>query len=575
MPRARRIILALTACAAACAAPRSSPAPRDGRGPWTIESPDERLRVELALLTDPPAPGRRAGLHVRASYAADGANVETVAWSPLGFAGAGDGPLRLVGDDRRTVADRYTRSHGKQIARSVAAGERRLTFAGAAGRLTVAIRCQGDGFAIRQALARAIPGDPVPVELTELRLPTGAQAWLADEGFGPARFGRRALPAGGPAPRDAGFALPGLFVVGDPQRWLLFAEAGLAAGDAGSFLGAPRAGAYPLRRYGARAGAGGATSDAPTTIWTPWRVFVIGARPAALGESSLVYDLAPPAQGDFSWVKVGPDAGGSYPHVALTGAGPERRALLRRLAEAGNRGVRVFVDDLAPATVTALIETLHDAAATRLLVALGGSIAGRGWERTFPHLLSSGLLLLPEPPQANAAATMHAFAHGAVGSLELEPVTLRPPGRGRRATPIPTWTAAVALPLFFDGGLPAVFDPESRGRAAPEALAILDRLPRAWDETRFLVDEPGARVVIARRCGRAWYLAGLAGPGGAEVDLALDGILGNGTYDMVLVGDGRGPTDFLITKRQRGAMDVQRIMMLPRGGFLMTLEPLR
>lgn len=37
----------------------------------------------------------------------------------------------------------------------------------------------------------------------------------------------------------------------------------------------------------------------------PWRVFAIAPTPAALMEQRLVYDLASPAQGDFSWVKPG------------------------------------------------------------------------------------------------------------------------------------------------------------------------------------------------------------------------------------------------------------------------------
>ena len=40
----------------------------------------------------------------------------------------------------------------------------------------------------------------------------------------------------------------------------------------------------------------------------PWRVFAIASTPAALMEQRLVYDLASPAQGDFSWVKSGPCA---------------------------------------------------------------------------------------------------------------------------------------------------------------------------------------------------------------------------------------------------------------------------
>jgi len=36
-------------------------------------------------------------------------------------------------------------------------------------------------------------------------------------------------------------------------------------------------------------------------------------------------------------------------------------------------------------------------------------------------------------------------------------------------------------------------------------------LPTAWDETRFVAGYPGKYVVIARRKGNVWYIAGING----------------------------------------------------------------
>jgi hypothetical protein len=44
---------------------------------------------------------------------------------------------------------------------------------------------------------------------------------------------------------------------------------------------------------------------------------------------------------------------------------------------------------------------------------------------------------------------------------------------------------------------------------------------------------------------------------------------------MVLLADGPSSTELLVTERDRNATDVQAIKMMPYGGFLMRLSPLR
>ncbi|EFL30102.1 predicted protein [Streptomyces viridochromogenes DSM 40736] len=52
------------------------------------------------------------------------------------------------------------------------------------------------------------------------------------------------------------------------------------------------------------------------------------------------------------------------------------------------------------------------------------------------------------------------------------------------------------------GGLP---------RPAPEGRELLSTVPVAWDETRFLAADFGSHVVVARRKGGTWYIAGVNG----------------------------------------------------------------
>jgi hypothetical protein len=80
--------------------------------------------------------------------------------------------------------------------------------------------------------------------------------------------------------------------------------------------------------------------------------------------------------------------------------------------------------------------------------------------------------------------------------------------------------------------------------------------------------------VVARRLGRVWYVGGINGAEEVKkVSVPLD-LLGNGTFDMLLVADGRTESSFLTTKRQRNGIDAQAVEMRPFGGFAMRLVPL-
>jgi alpha-glucosidase len=98
-------------------------------------------------------------------------------------------------------------------------------------------------------------------------------------------------------------------------------------------------------------------------------------------------------------------------------------------------------------------------------------------------------------------------------------------------------------------------------------------VPAAWDETRLLDGEPGKF---------AWWPGAWGGPGtwaastarrGHEGDVPLD-LLGNGTFDMLLLADGRTESSFLIPSASATAWTAQSVEMRPYGGFAMRLVPL-
>jgi len=90
-------------------------------------------------------------------------------------------------------------------------------------------------------------------------------------------------------------------------------------------------------------------------------------------------------------------------------------------------------------------------------------------------------------------------------------------------------------------------------------------VPVVWDETRFLVAEPGRCVVVARRRAEHWWVAGINGltqPRALELDLTS-----LGTQRWRVLGDG-GSRDEIAVRESAGVL---RLDLASRGGFLATV----
>jgi alpha-glucosidase len=252
-----------------------------------------------------------------------------------------------------------------------------------------------------------------------------------------------------------------------------------------------------------------------------------------------------------------------------------RRAELATIAQWGVAGIKVdFFHSDKQDGIARYLGVLEDAADHRIMVNFHGCTIPRGWTRTWPHLMTmegvrgAETYIFDErfPAVAPRHNTILPFTRNAVGPMDYTPVTFS----DNRYPHLTTAGHELALSVVFESGLLHLADSAESYRAVPpDVAAVLAQVPVTWDETRCLTGEPGSQVVIARRDGRDWFVAGINGRSEpAAVDLDLTGLAG-AELPWLVVTDGAGRDDVTATRGTPGP----RIAMAPYGGFLATSRP--
>ncbi|MDX2146449.1 MAG: glycoside hydrolase family 97 catalytic domain-containing protein [Planctomycetota bacterium] len=197
-----------------------------------------------------------------------------------------------------------------------------------------------------------------------------------------------------------------------------------------------------------------------------------------------------------------------------------RVAEFARLRDMGVAGVKVdFFGGDGSSMIDHYLDILDDAWDAQLLVNFHGCTIPRGWHRTYPHLMTmesargmeyatfsqesadryaANLILLP--------FTRNVFDPADTTPMFLDGI----PGMTRRTTTAFELASAVVLTsglTHFSEG------PEGVAKSPKAVQAVLKGLPTVWDDVRFIDGFPGKFVVIARRAGAAWYIAGLNADG--------------------------------------------------------------
>ena len=241
-----------------------------------------------------------------------------------------------------------------------------------------------------------------------------------------------------------------------------------------------------------------------------------------------------------------------------------------RLVEIGVKGLKIdfFAGD-GKSMIAYYLDIMQDAADAGLLVNFHGATLPRGWARTYPNLMTveavRGLEFTTFEQADQDAVVRHAamlpFTRNLFDPMDFTPMVFGDIPKIRRATRNGFELAEAVL--FLSGIQHYAETPAGMAGAPAEVKSLLQSLPRSWDEVKFIDGFPGRHVVIARKAGNAWYVAGLnADDSGKALDLDLSFL---GKRQGRLITDGQGEREF-----ETGAITggKTRITIKPRGGFV-------
>ena len=197
---------------------------------------------------------------------------------------------------------------------------------------------------------------------------------------------------------------------------------------------------------------------------------------------------------------------------------------MRWLQSIGVKGIKVdFFGSDKQATMQLYEDILSDANRYGLQVIFHGCTIPRGWERMYPNYVASEAALASEnvmfseyhAQKEGFELTMHPFSRNALGSFDWGGVIMNRymsrdnQSRHRRYTS-DTFEMATGIVLQTSVNCVAM-QPNNLTELPQHELDFLRRLPTTWDETRFIDGYPTRYVVLARRHGTQWYVAGLNG----------------------------------------------------------------
>ena len=250
-----------------------------------------------------------------------------------------------------------------------------------------------------------------------------------------------------------------------------------------------------------------------------------------------------------------------------------------KLKKMGVAGVKIdFFESEKQDMIKYYLDILDDAAQFEMMVYFHGCIVPRGWDRTYPNLMTHegvrGAEWYNNGPEFTTTAPEHntilPFTRNVVGPMDYTPVTFT----DSQNPHITSYGHELALSVVFESGFQHLADRPSGYYDLPDAArTFLKEVPNAWDNTKLLDGYPGRDIIIARQKGDSWYIGGLNSERFDKTKiLKFDFLPDSVKYKLTLISDGKHDKEL---ETQYIAVDKSSsvsVKLLRRGGFAAKLK---
>lgn len=248
------------------------------------------------------------------------------------------------------------------------------------------------------------------------------------------------------------------------------------------------------------------------------------------------------------------------------------------LRSIGVKGIKVdFFGGDKQETMRLYEAILSDADDHGLMVIFHGCTLPRGWERMYPNYVGSEAVLASEniifdqhfADEEAFNATLHPFIRNTVGCMEFGGCFMnkrmsRGNDKGTERRTADAFELATAV-LFQNPVQNFALAPNNLEDAPALCMDFLREVPTVWDETRFIDGYPGRYVVLARRHGDTWYVAGANAEDKAlTLDLDLPMVARGDAYRLYSDAKDRSPQ---LSEAVAGKKKI-RVTLQPKGGFV-------
>ncbi len=246
----------------------------------------------------------------------------------------------------------------------------------------------------------------------------------------------------------------------------------------------------------------------------------------------------------------------------------------------GVKGIKVdFFGGDKQETMKLYEDILFDANRYGLQCIFHGCTLPRGWERMYPNYVASEAVLASENVFFNEGAairepfdlTMHPFCRNATATMDWGGIIMNKymsPDNKSRHPRHTTDIFEMASGITMQTAIQCVaMQPNNLTELPQFEMDWLKEMPTTWDETRYIDGYPGRYVVLARRHGDQWYVAGInatAEPLKLTLDLPM---FAAGSQLKYYVDDNKTGQPKLATlkldKKQKARVEIQ-----PNGGLI-------